>query len=161
MNRERYFFWWLREGWCVTLSLYSSQVHSMKYFEHKVLSNNSLIIKSFYWLECDEIKHFQFFLPDGYPELMATNFPISVSSDSKSVIEHSTCLFWGQIRFSGHITSTQPYKMFGIKFQPWVLRLIQKSNNSTLTRPCRLWSSCFFIRIYEIYQPPLKCEQLY
>ncbi len=104
----------------------------MKYFEHRASSPNNLILKSFYWLDCDDIKRCQFFLPDGYPELMATNFPVSVRSQSKSIIEHETCLFWGQIRFSGHITCARTYKMFGIKFQPWVLRSITVSKRSTL-----------------------------
>ena len=99
----------------------------MRYLEHKVASPNNIIIKSFYWLECNGIGHFQF-LPDGNPELMVSNFPVSVLSTSKSIIETGSCLFWGQFRLSGYITCPQPYKMFGVKFQPWVLRLITSSH---------------------------------
>ncbi|WP_299525777.1 AraC family transcriptional regulator [Winogradskyella sp.] len=104
----------------------------MKYLEHEISTPNNLIIKSVFWLECDKINRFQFFLPNGHPEFMVTDFPVSVISKSKLIIEHKTCLFWGQIRFSGHIISTHPYKMFGITFQPWVLRLITNPNNPQL-----------------------------
>jgi AraC-like DNA-binding protein len=99
----------------------------MRYIEHKIASPDNIIIKSFYWLECDKIEQFQFFLPDGNPELMVSDFPISVLSTSKSTIKTGSCLFWGQYRFPGYITCSQSYKMFGIKFQPWVLRLITNS----------------------------------
>ena len=104
----------------------------MKYIEHKIASPNNNIIKSFYWLECDEIEQFQFFLPDGNPELMVSDFPISVLTSSKSIIETGTCLFFGQYRLSGYITCSQPYNMFGIKFQPWALKLITNSRYSLL-----------------------------
>jgi hypothetical protein len=66
----------------------------MRYIEHKIASPNNVIIKSFYRLECDEIEQFQFFLPDGCPELMISDFPISVLSSSKSIIKTGTCLFF-------------------------------------------------------------------
>ena len=100
----------------------------MRYIENKIASPDNIIIKSFYWLECDKIEQFQFFLPDGNPELMVSDFPISVLSTSKSTIKTGSCLFWGQYRFPGYINCSQPYKMFGIKFQPWELRLITNSH---------------------------------
>jgi len=96
----------------------------MKYKEFKIPSLQNHIAKSFYWLECDEAEQSMLFLPDGNPELMMTTFPITVSCQHKSKMASGTKLFWGQFKYSGTISCIKPYKMFGIKFQPWALRQI-------------------------------------
>ncbi|MFC5045525.1 helix-turn-helix domain-containing protein [Aquimarina hainanensis] len=101
----------------------------MTFTEYKIPAPYDTFLKSIYAFECIEINRQQLFLPDGNPELTIATTPIWVSHQESPIILPNTALFWGQLQFSGKILAHKPYKVFGIKFQPWVLYFL--SHNST------------------------------
>ena len=100
----------------------------MEYNEHKISDTRNQIVKSVYWLESESALRPLYFLPDGTPELMVADVPISVHTLQKKRIISGKELLWGQIRFSGIISCPGPYRIFGVKFQPWALRLIWEAH---------------------------------
>ncbi|GMN05186.1 helix-turn-helix domain-containing protein [Croceitalea sp. MTPC5] len=99
----------------------------MKIKEFKIPYPYNDYLNSIYYFECYDPEH-SFFLPDGHPELMVANRPISVSARNKDVVSPNKILFWGQLRFSGHLNASGPYKVCGVKFQPWTLAILSQNH---------------------------------
>lgn len=105
----------------------------MIFKEHKIPHPNNFYIKSIYSFNCICPEKYKFFIPDGNLELMLSSRPISITSNARTVVNNEKDIFWGQIRFTGNIESLFPYKVYGIKFQPWILPLIALGQNRKLT----------------------------
>lgn len=104
----------------------------MIFQEYKVPFPYDDFIKSIYRYECAYPEKYRFFIPDGNPELMVSDHPISITVNSKIIISNQQNILWGQIRFTGNIVSLLPYSVWGIKFQPWILPIITHGQNQLL-----------------------------
>lgn len=104
----------------------------MIFKEYQIPITHNNYFQSVYFFECRNPDRNNFFIPDGNLELMFSDCSLSVLAGNRRIIHEERNLFWGQINFTGTIESPVPYKVFGIKFQPWVLHLLKRGDTINL-----------------------------
>jgi len=100
--------------------------------ENKIPDPNNEYIVSVYYIECNTPMENKFYVPDGNLELMLVSEPVSIFSGTKQILLNEKYIFWGQKRFTGTIESKSSFKVFGIKFQPWLFSLIKEQKDVDL-----------------------------
>ncbi|WP_108808813.1 helix-turn-helix domain-containing protein [Aquimarina spinulae] len=104
----------------------------MIFKEYKIPSSNNDYIVSVYFIECNTSMEDKFYVPDGNLELMLVNEPVSILSGENKILTNEKHIFWGQKRFTGTIEANNHFKVFGIKFQPWLFAFIKEQKNIDL-----------------------------
>lgn len=93
------------------------------------------IIKSFWLIDSEDSDtiHVEKIIPDGYPELIFHYKSAYMANISGSWFLQEKSLVAGQIRNHFYVKNTGLAGMFGIKLQPWVLKLFFNLNMDQIT----------------------------